>query len=124
MKALKLYAKMLIKKLAYEAILNHLKPFALEELKGCKDGQAVAGNVEYNLSTRTAKVYSDEVQAIIDGITAEAKSKVDAIKEQAEKNEQVQITSDKILVAKLPKSSAEGTLSKITDYKKYFAVNA
>jgi hypothetical protein len=122
MQALKKYARLHKKKLALEEILSDLKGEALEELKACPDGKAVAEDVEFNLSTTTKKVFPELVQKEIDSINKEAKLKTDTLKVAAENANQVEVSSEKILVAKLPKSVKEKVLAKIPDYRKYFEI--
>jgi hypothetical protein len=122
MQALKKYARLHKKKLALEEILSDLKGEALEELKACPDGKAVAEDIEFNLSTKTDKVYPESTQAQIDRIDKAAKTEIKALKEAAESAGLVEISFEKILVAKLPRSVKDKVLAKIAEFRKYFEI--
>jgi succinate dehydrogenase/fumarate reductase flavoprotein subunit len=107
--ALKKYARMLIKQKAYTEIIDNLKPAALQELQKCKDGQAVVSGIEFHCSTSTTKTFPDDI-----------KERIKTIKDEAEKNNRVDTESKPILVAEIPKSTKEGILSKVADYKNHF----
>ena len=110
MKDLKQYSKYLKKKLAAEEILKDLKPFALRELKKCKDGKAVVDDVEYHLTTKSETIYPESVT-----------EQIKELREKARNAGKVKIKTSDAFDAQIPKSVKEIVLGKVNDFKKYFA---
>lgn len=118
MKALKMFAKYLKRKLAYEAILKDIQEPALRELRKCDDGQAVVDDVEFHMTKKTEKKFN----AAVDEELKDLRKKVDDIKLKAENEGSVIITEKETFDSSIPKSVKDDVLSQVPDFKKHFGL--
>jgi hypothetical protein len=118
MNALTTYAKYLKKKLGYDAILKDLHEQALRELRKYENGRYVVSGVEFHVTAKVEKKYSDKVEEQM----KELRGRISEIKAKEEEAGRV-VMSEKITFdASIPKSVREEVLAEVPDYKKHFAL--
>ena len=108
---LKLYAKYLKKKQAYDEILKDLQPLAFKELKKQPEGKAIVSDVEYHITSKTKITYPESVT-----------EEVNRLREEARNSGKAKSVSTLSFDAQIPKSAKERVLSVVTDYKKHFSL--
>lgn len=118
MRTLKKYAKYLKKKLAYEAILKDLQEAALRELRKQENGQAIVDEVEFHVTRKFERKYSDAIEEML----KEARAKIKEIQENEEKAGRVVMKEKESFDAYIPKSTKEDVLAEINDFKKHFSL--
>lgn len=118
MKFLKAYAKYYKMYKAFEEILKDLHPLALRELKKYPEGKADYDGVEFHLTKKIERKYSET----IDKQLKELRDKIEEIKATAEQSGLVILNEKETFDAQIPRSSKEQVLSSVKDYKKYFAI--
>ncbi len=118
MKSLKKYARFLKKKLAYEEILKDLQETCLRELRKADNGQAIVDEVEFHLTKKTERKYSDSVEETLKAKRKEIKD----LQEEEEKAGRVVLKYKETFDSYIPKSTREDVLAEVTDYKKHFSL--
>ena len=108
---LKQYAKILKKKLAYDAILKDIQPAALKELKKQPENRAIVSDVEFHITFKNAKQYPESVT-----------EQINQIREDAVNSGKVKTLVTTTFDAQIPKSVKENVLAQVTDYKKHFSL--
>jgi len=111
MKALKNYSKYFKKKCAYEEILKDIHPAALRELKKCPEGKTDIDGVEFHVTNKPKKEYTEEVKA-----------KIKQIREDEEKAGRVDVSSTESFDASIPRSVKEKVLAVVSDFRKHFGL--
>jgi len=109
LKALKTYAKFFKKKAAYEEILSDIKPNALRELKKQPEGKADVDGIEFHVTNKTTKKYSEELT-----------TQIKKLREDEEEAGKVKTSSTESFDASIPRSVKESVLSDVSDFKKHF----
>lgn len=118
MKSLKKYAKFLKKKLAYEEILKDLQEPCLRELRKADNGQAIVDEVEFHITKKVERKYSDVIEVIL----KEKRKSIKEIQDEEEKAGRVELKEKITFDAYIPKSTREDVLAEVLDYKKYFSL--
>lgn len=117
MKSLKLYSKILKKKLACEAILKAHHAQVMLEIKR-SGGQAICDGVEYHLTKKIDTKFTPELEAELKGL----RDMIDLKKSDAKRLNQIKETVKETFDAAIPKSTREEMLAEVPEYKKYFGV--
>jgi phenylalanyl-tRNA synthetase alpha subunit len=117
MKALKQYAKYYKQYKALEEIMKDLHPRVLRELKKYPDGKADFEGVEFHLTKKMERKYSDEIEDLL----KELRNQINSVKQQAEESGKVTINEKETFDAQIPRSFKEEVLSTVSFYKRYFS---
>lgn len=115
---IKKFTKYYIKMKALEEILKDMHPLILRELKRQPDGKAIASGVEYHITKKVERKYSDKIDAALKDL----REKINQIKQNAEANGDVSLIEKETFDVYIPKSSKEQVFATIPDYKKYFII--
>ncbi|MCZ7608871.1 MAG: hypothetical protein M5U17_01780 [Ignavibacterium sp.] len=118
MKSLKKYAKFLKKKLAYEEILRDLQEACLRELRKEDNGQAIVDEVEFHLTKKTERKYSNAIEEVLRAKRKEIKD----MQEAEEEAGRVVLKHKETFDSYIPKSTREDVLAEVLDYKKHFSL--
>lgn len=108
---LKLYAKFLKKKQAFDEILKDLQPLAFKELKKQPEGKAIVSEVEFHITSKTKITYPESVT-----------EQVNQLREDARNSGKAKSVSTLSFDAQIPKSAKDRVLSVVNDYKKHFSL--
>lgn len=118
MKALQLYAKYLIRLIAYEEICADIKKQALRELQKMQDGKSILEGVEFHLTNKVTTKYRKDIADILKDLTEQINQQKKLAKESGKYNETITPTFD----ASIPKSTKKLILSGVMDYAKHFGL--